>query len=258
MSSIPFFCDLPAAAIKPAQELWDVVDTDGYNPLRAYHDFVRKLEAAGIQPPTRSMVTRWTAGVECGLILRPETGENKLRSRPAPSADTGDIVPAEVVPAPSPTPATSPVTEEKRKTGTLKLPKAKAETARPVDPVPVPEPLEALMREIADAPALVDADGPEVDFELPDLRGHFIRDEGPQPTEPLEIVAASAVAGGVVGEIAESDREAKSASKDPVQEAVDFIINHYLEQELAKARIEAARKAAAVLREFADRIEASA
>jgi hypothetical protein len=45
---------------------------------------------------------------------------------------------------------------------------------------------------------------------------------------------------------------------DPVQDAVDIIVKHYEEQEFAKARTVAAAKAAAALREFANRIEASA
>lgn len=68
---IPFFDNLPTAAIPATQHLYDQAVTPGYNPLVAYSDFISRLNSAGTDVPPRAIVKRWVAGVQAGLIVRP-------------------------------------------------------------------------------------------------------------------------------------------------------------------------------------------
>ncbi|WP_275789756.1 hypothetical protein [Pararhizobium gei] len=65
---IPFFSDLPTAAIRPAGQLWSKSRDPNYNGLVAYSDFVQELNDLKIAPPPRAVVKRWVAGVQGGLI----------------------------------------------------------------------------------------------------------------------------------------------------------------------------------------------
>ncbi|XHE13644.1 hypothetical protein PCC82_02585 [Agrobacterium deltaense] len=68
---IPFFHDLPAPAITLAARLWDEAQSASYNGQTAYQDFAENLRFLHIEPPPRSIVKRWIAGVQANLIPRP-------------------------------------------------------------------------------------------------------------------------------------------------------------------------------------------
>jgi len=70
--NIPFFNELQPKAINAASRLWDASHDPAYNGVQAYNDFVQDLTFAGITAPPRSVVKRWLAGVQSGLIQRPE------------------------------------------------------------------------------------------------------------------------------------------------------------------------------------------
>lgn len=74
---IPFFHDLPARAISAAARLWDEAQSANYNGQTAYQDFAQDLHFLHIEPPPRSIVKRWIAGVQANLICRPG-GEARL------------------------------------------------------------------------------------------------------------------------------------------------------------------------------------
>ncbi|MCA1492732.1 hypothetical protein I6F11_17565 [Ensifer sp. NBAIM29] len=69
--AIPFFYDLPEAAIPSAAKLWDRARAEDYNGQAAYQDFAQDLYFLGIETPPRSIVKRWVAGVQAGMIERP-------------------------------------------------------------------------------------------------------------------------------------------------------------------------------------------
>lgn len=69
--NIPFFNELPQKALKAATRLWDASHDPAYNGVQAYSDFVQDLTFAGITAPPRSVVKRWLAGVQAGMIGRP-------------------------------------------------------------------------------------------------------------------------------------------------------------------------------------------
>lgn len=75
---IPFFHDLPHAALPSAIRLWDAAQSAGYNGQTAYQDFAEDLRFLHIEAPPRSIVKRWIAGVQANLIPRP--GDEKLQS----------------------------------------------------------------------------------------------------------------------------------------------------------------------------------
>ena len=91
---IPFFSDLPPKAVKAACKLWDAIQSPSYNGVAAYMAFVHNLELHGIDAPPRAIVKRWAAGVECGLIPRPEPEEEApvVEAAPALPAPTPEIV----------------------------------------------------------------------------------------------------------------------------------------------------------------------
>ena len=68
---IPFFHDLPAPALPSAVRLWDEAQSSSYNGQTAYQDFAQDLHLLHIEPPPRSIVKRWIAGVQANLIPRP-------------------------------------------------------------------------------------------------------------------------------------------------------------------------------------------
>ncbi|MGV1939491.1 hypothetical protein ACQZ5D_03380 [Agrobacterium sp. 22-211-1] len=68
---IPFFHDLPALAVPSAARLWDEAQSISYNGQTAYQDFAQDLRFLHIEPPARSIVKRWIAGVQANLIARP-------------------------------------------------------------------------------------------------------------------------------------------------------------------------------------------
>ncbi|MDH0907428.1 hypothetical protein [Rhizobium pusense] len=68
---IPFFHDLPALAVPSAARLWDEARSSSYNGQTAYQDFAQDLRFLHIEPPARSIVKRWIAGVQENLIARP-------------------------------------------------------------------------------------------------------------------------------------------------------------------------------------------
>lgn len=68
---IPFFHDLPSVAIPSATRLWDEAQSTSYNGQTAYQDFAQDLRFLHIEPPARSIVKRWIAGVQANLIARP-------------------------------------------------------------------------------------------------------------------------------------------------------------------------------------------
>jgi hypothetical protein len=70
-TSIPFFSDLPTAAVPLAQRLFDDALKPSYNGLTAYADFVSRCNDRKISAPPRAVVKRWIAGVQAGLIERP-------------------------------------------------------------------------------------------------------------------------------------------------------------------------------------------
>ncbi|KJF67426.1 hypothetical protein [Rhizobium nepotum] len=78
---IPFFHDLPAIAITPAARLWDEAQSVSYNGQTAYQDFAQDLRLLHVDPPPRSIVRRWIAGVQVHLIPRPG-GEQKPPYQP--------------------------------------------------------------------------------------------------------------------------------------------------------------------------------
>jgi len=82
---IPFFHDLPKPAISSAARLWDEAQSTSYNGQTAYQDFAQDLCFLHIEPPPRSIVKRWIAGVQANLIPRP--GDAKLR----PEAPLGAV-----------------------------------------------------------------------------------------------------------------------------------------------------------------------
>ena len=84
--TIPFFSELPPKAVKAACKLWDAIQSPGYNGVAAYVAFVHNLELHGIDAPPRATVKRWAAGVECGLIPRPEP-EEEAPALPAPTPE---------------------------------------------------------------------------------------------------------------------------------------------------------------------------
>lgn len=87
--NIPFFSTLPPKAVKAATRLWDASHDPAYNGAQAYSDFVQDLTFAGISAPPRAVVKRWLAGVQAGLIERPE---------PLDTAAPADDPQAEVAP----------------------------------------------------------------------------------------------------------------------------------------------------------------
>lgn len=68
---IPFFHDLPKLAVSSAARLWDEAQSTSYNGQTAYQDFAQDLRFLHIDPPPRSIVKRWIAGVQANLIPRP-------------------------------------------------------------------------------------------------------------------------------------------------------------------------------------------
>ena len=74
---IPFFHDLPKAAVSPAARLWDEAQSTSYNGQAAYQDFAQDLRFLHIDPPPRSIVKRWIAGVQGNLIPRPGGEKSK-------------------------------------------------------------------------------------------------------------------------------------------------------------------------------------
>lgn len=90
---IPFFSELPPQAVKAACKLWDAIQSPGYNGVSAYIAFTHNLQLHGIEPPPRAIVKRWAAGVECGMIPRPE-----------PEAETPPITETLSAPAVEPDP----------------------------------------------------------------------------------------------------------------------------------------------------------
>lgn len=68
---IPFFHELPTTAIASAARLWDEAQSVSYNGQTAYQDFAQDLRFLHIEPPPRSIVKRWIAGVQANLIPRP-------------------------------------------------------------------------------------------------------------------------------------------------------------------------------------------
>lgn len=82
---IPFFHDLPALAVPSAARLWDEAQSSSYNGQAAYQDFAQDLRFLHIEPPARSIVKRWIAGVQANLIPRPG-GEKPKPEAPVPAA----------------------------------------------------------------------------------------------------------------------------------------------------------------------------
>ena len=68
---IPFFHDLPKAAVSSAARLWDEAQSASYNGQTAYQDFSQDLRFLHIEPPPRAIVKRWIAGVQANLVPRP-------------------------------------------------------------------------------------------------------------------------------------------------------------------------------------------
>ncbi|QSZ56782.1 hypothetical protein [Rhizobium sp. ZX09] len=83
---IPFFHDLPKAAVSSAARLWDEAQSASYNGQTAYQDFAQDLRFLHIEPPPRAIVKRWIAGVQANLIPRP--GEKPRAAISAPVAST--------------------------------------------------------------------------------------------------------------------------------------------------------------------------
>ncbi len=83
---IPFFHDLPKAAVSSAARLWDEAQSASYNGQTAYQDFAQDLRFLHIEPPPRAIVKRWIAGVQANLIPRP--GEKPKAAISAPVAST--------------------------------------------------------------------------------------------------------------------------------------------------------------------------
>lgn len=279
---IPFFNDVPTAAIPATQKLWDAIDVPGYNALVAYNIFVSDLQASGIEAPPRTAVRRWAAGVEAGLIDRPITGENKLRVKktvatPAavsdesePSSETTTLKAIEVAP-------------KERKSGTLKLRRQLSDNEVTA--------LKAI-KEMRTADVVLESPDCKHFSVAGDIRADEVSEIWSDAQAPIEdgSTAAEYLAdrcfmvsddvdfnevcrvmdecrhtgdGTLLPEddlksSTEADNHSHEISADPVQDAVDIIVKHYEEQEFAKARTVAAAKAAAALREFANRIEASA
>lgn len=98
-AAIPFFDNLPIAAIPAVQRLYDDVTTPGHNPLTAYSDFVSRLNAAGSEVPPRAIVKRWIAGVQGNLCSRPESHEADVISVVTPEASYFDSLPETAMPA---------------------------------------------------------------------------------------------------------------------------------------------------------------
>ncbi|MCY1668062.1 hypothetical protein [Rhizobium sp. SL86] len=69
--SIPFFDDLPIAAISATQRLYDEAIAPGFSVPAAYSTFVSQLNSTGADAPARAHFKRWIAGVQAGLIERP-------------------------------------------------------------------------------------------------------------------------------------------------------------------------------------------
>lgn len=82
---IPFFHDLPKAAVSSAASLWDEAQSASYNGQTAYQDFAQDLRFLHIEPPPRAIVKRWIAGVQANLIPRPG-GEKPKAAISAPVA----------------------------------------------------------------------------------------------------------------------------------------------------------------------------
>lgn len=78
---IPFFHDLPNAAVPSAARLWDAAQSASYNGQTAYQDFAEDLRFLHIEAPPRSIVRRWLAGVQANLINRP--GGEKPKEEPS-------------------------------------------------------------------------------------------------------------------------------------------------------------------------------
>lgn len=85
---IPFFHDLPKSAISSAARLWDEAQSASYNGQTAYQDFAQDLRFLHIEPPPRSIVKRWIAGVQANIIPRPG-GE-----KPKPEATAQAVIAA--------------------------------------------------------------------------------------------------------------------------------------------------------------------
>lgn len=83
---IPFFHDLPAPAIPSAARLWDEAQSTSYNGQTAYQDFAQDLRLLHIDPPPRSTVKRWIAGVQADFIPRPG-GEKPKPETPVPAVN---------------------------------------------------------------------------------------------------------------------------------------------------------------------------
>lgn len=247
---IPFFSAIPDAALPATQRLWDAIDVPGYNALTAYNAFVMDVKAVGLDAPPRTAVRRWAAGVEAGLIDRPVTGENKLRVK-----KTMETPPAPEVPEPSnetthaTIEAAAVTTAEKaRKVGTLKLRR------------------ELLGNEVAALQTLKETLTTEILTESPPCKD-FSAPSDETSTQHIWVDETQPIIGkapafepvtDVIGTLRQADAANEEIVADPVQDAVDIIVKHYLDQEYAKVRSIAALKAAAALREFASRIEASA
>lgn len=82
---IPFFHDLPSVAVPSATRLWDEAQSTSYNGQTAYQDFAQDLRFLHIEPPARSIVKRWIAGVQANLIPRPG-GEKPKPEAPVQAA----------------------------------------------------------------------------------------------------------------------------------------------------------------------------
>lgn len=98
-NAIPFFSDLPIAAIPAVQRLHDSAQAPGYNLAKIYSDLVSDLNNAGVKPPARKLVVQWLAAVEIGLASRPETPTAAPVSALAPTPGYFDNLPAEAMPA---------------------------------------------------------------------------------------------------------------------------------------------------------------
>lgn len=261
---IPFFSAIPDAALPATQRLWDAIDVPGYNALTAYNAFVMDVREVGLDAPPRAAVRRWAAGVEAGLIDRPVTGENKLRvkrtaesSPPALEETTAESAPA-----------SAPVST--RKAGTLKLRRGLSdsetatlngimEVASPVDGTPAQTYLD---NKVGASVSERMARGDEVSVAeiISEMQANPITHpiDAPDRTNLGAINPPPSMTEEYLEKAIESDNYLHEIVSDPVQDAVDIIVKHYHDQEIAKARSVAAVKAAAALREFANRIEASA
>lgn len=116
--NIPFFNELPQAAIKPACRLWDAMMSPGYNGVIAYNDFCQDLTRAGISPPPRGVVRRWKAGVQLGMIERPAPASEIVPLPmqvpvPTPAAPDTDAE-AEALPRHQPSPVKAKAERKRR------------------------------------------------------------------------------------------------------------------------------------------------